>query len=190
MNVEKKKSGEEENECQETEQSGEEDRNSKTFKLATERLFLREITEKDTSLIIKYRSDPSVYQYFLSPHPLTEEEHLNWFRTRYLFDDSCVNWVAARKDTGENIGVFGIKRREPECAAEVSYLLSPEFQGKGYAREAVEGMIRFASKEWRCIAVSARIHEENRESAAFAKRLGFECSGRRGKFELYRKIIL
>lgn len=190
MNVGKKKSGEEENECQETEQSGEEDRNSKTFKLATERLFLREITEKDTSLIIKYRSEPSVYQYFLSPHPLTAEEHLNWFRTRYLFDDSCVNWVAARKDTGENIGVFGLKRQGPERAAEVSYLLSPEFQGKGYAREAVEGMIKFASEEWSCIAVSAQIHEENRDSAAFAKRLGFECSGRRGKFELYRRIIL
>lgn len=101
-----------------------------------------------------------------------------------------MNWVAARKDTGENIGVFGLKRQGPECAAEVSYLLSPEFQGKGYAREAVEGMIKFASEEWRCIAVSAQIHEENRESAAFAKRLGFECSGRRGKFELYRKIIL
>ncbi|GFI30018.1 hypothetical protein IMSAGC013_01405 [Lachnospiraceae bacterium] len=163
---------------------------AKVSNLSTERLFLREITEKDTALIVTFRSDPEVYQYFLSPHPLTEEEHLNWFRTRYLSDDNCMNWAAALKDSGETIGVFGIKRQESEHTAEVSYILSPEFQGKGYAGEAVEGMIRFASEEWHCRFVSAQIHVENQKSAAFAKGLGFECFGRRGKFELYRKVIM
>lgn len=157
--------------------------------LSTERLSLREITERDAALIVKFRSDPEVYQYFLSPHPLTEEEHLNWFRTRYLSDDNCINWVAALKDSKETIGVFGIKRQESEHTAEVSYILSTEFQGKGYAGEAVEGMIRFASEEWHCSCVSARIHAENQKSAAFAKCLGFECFGRSGKFDLYRKVI-
>lgn len=160
-------------------------------RLVTERLLLYEITEKDTSLIVRYRSDPEVYQYFLSPHPLTEEEHLNWFRNRYVLDETCFYWMAVRKDNGETIGIFGIKRQESELtSAEVSYILSPESQGKGFAREAVEGMIRFASKEWRCRDVSAQIHVENQKSAAFAKRLGFECFGRKGKFELYRKMIV
>lgn len=159
-----------------------------TLRLATERLFLREITEKDTTLIVKWRSDPEVYRYFLSPHPLTEKEHLDWYENQYLRRANRVEWIAAEKVNGKPVGVFGVKREKvSDTEVEVSYLLAPEFRGKGYASEAVNCILKFALEEWNCCQAAAKIHIDNRESIQFAKGLGFKLAEVTGKFVTYKK---
>lgn len=158
--------------------------------LRTDRLFLDEITEQDTELIVTWRSDPEVYKYFLFPHLLKAEEHLKWFRDKYILDGNRLNWMAVTKAKGEHIGVFGIKRQENNLASvEVSYLLAPEYQGKGYAREALGQVMWYAEKVWGAKEAVAEIHAENKESLKFARNLGFEYLRKKGDFALYiRKL--
>lgn len=161
---------------------------SKSLQLMTERLLLSEITEKDTTLIVKWRSNPEVYQYFSAPHPLKVEEHLDWFRNKYCSDENCLFWMAMEKENRQKIGVFGIKRGEDSLSsAEVSYILSPECQGRGYAREAVERIIKYAKEKWGCSLASAKVHIANQPSIKFAENLGFVPAGRSEDFILYLK---
>ena len=105
-------------------------------RLETERLILREMTEEDAPLIVKWRSDPEVYRYFLSPRPLTAKEHLDWYKNQYLRQNNRVDWIAEEKAAGKPVGVFGIKREKTgDREGEVSYLSVPECRGKGYAAE-------------------------------------------------------
>ena len=156
--------------------------------LETERLLLREIRESDASLIVKWRSDPEVYRYFLSPKPITREEHLNWYLGCYKQDLNRIDFMAVEKRSGKESGVFNIKRDLNNTHyAEIGYLLDKHAQGKGYAQEAIKRLMTFAKAEWKCRGILFYIHEENKVSQALAEKLGYAVTGREGKFMIYRK---
>lgn len=75
--------------------------------LESERLILRGITEDDAPEIVEWRSDPEAYKFFRSPHRITMDEHLAWFRNRYLSNDDRFDWMCFEKSSGSKIGVFG-----------------------------------------------------------------------------------
>ncbi len=154
--------------------------------LKTARLALRGIREEDTQFIIKLRSNPEVYQYFLFNHRITKEEHINWYRHNFLTNENRIEWIAFDIDNNL-IGIFGLKRHY-NCAeeAEVSYILSPEQYGKGYGKEAVEQIIQFGRDEWKCKSVIAEIHKNNVNSIRFIKGLGFVLNEAKGTFFIFR----
>ena len=155
--------------------------------LKTARLTMRGIAEEDTNAIVVMRSNPDVYRFFVSPHQITEEEHLNWYRNSYLFNKNRIDWIAF--DTTNNlIGVFGVKREnENSIEAEISYILAPEQYGKGFAAEAINRLMQFCKEEWNCTSVIAEIHNDNMDSIRFAERLGFVEE--KPKFIIFRKEI-
>lgn len=154
--------------------------------LRSERLRLRDITETDTCLIVQWRSNPDVYKYFIAPHRLTEEEHLHWFKSRYIEDRNRFDWIAL-DDENQAVGIFGVKRENDLAEeAEVSYILDPNYYGRGYAAEAVKRLIVFCKTEWCCKTVIAEIHKDNEKSIRFAKKLGFVEYSRNGSFIFYR----
>ena len=155
--------------------------------LKTARLTMRGIAEEDTNAIVVMRSNPDVYRFFVSPHQISEEEHLNWYRNGYLFDKNRIDWIAF--DTTNNlIGVFGVKREnENSLEAEISYILAPEQYGKGFAAEAINRLMQFCKEEWNCTSVIAEIHNDNMDSIRFVERLGFVEE--KPKFIIFRKEI-
>ena len=155
--------------------------------LRTARLRLREIEERDTGFIVRLRSDPEVYRYFVSPHRITREEHLNWYRDSYLFSDDRIDWIAEDCD-GNAVGVFGIKTGAEDGTAEVSYILAPEAYGKGYAREAVEAIMGFTVEERRITCFTAEIHRDNQASIRFAEKCGFRAAGQEGDFIRFKRM--
>lgn len=154
--------------------------------IETERLRLRGIDGTDAPLIAAWRGDPAVYRYFKNPRKITEEEHLRWYRERYLPDEAREDRMCLTED-GERIGVFGLIREGDE--AEVSYLLAPEARGKGYASEAVNGLLRYAKETWGIRRATAEIHKDNGPSLALARRLGFTPAGETGDFIIFEKEV-
>lgn len=153
--------------------------------LKTERLTLKNISLENTADIVAWRSDPEVYCYFLSPHPIKAEEHINWFENRYLYDDNRCDWMAY-DDENEPVGVFGIRRDSAESnEAEVSYILNPNKKGAGFAREAVLRIIKYAKEYWSTKIVVAEIHINNLASIHFAKNLGMSLTSISGDFCIY-----
>ena len=158
--------------------------------LQTAHLIMRGITEEDTHAIITLRSDPNVYKYFISPHQITKEEHLSWFKNNYIFNENRLDWIAFDM-AGRLVGVFGVKRDNKDSKeAEVSYILDSKQYGKGYASEAVNRLIQFCCEEWKCVYVTAEVHEENSDSIRFVEKLGFVAEKDvNGVFIIYRKLI-
>ena len=139
--------------------------------IQTKQLLLRGIDEKDAEIIVEWRSDVNVYKYFKSPHQITLEEHLRWYCTKYLFDKSRYDWICIEKMSGNRIGIFGLLRDGEK--AEISYLLAPEAQHKGYAIEVIRELIVYAEKKWNCKQIVAEIHKDNKSSIKLVKKLGF-----------------
>ncbi len=157
--------------------------------LYTKRLRLSDMTEKEAAYVVEWRSDPDVYRYFMSPHEITIEEHLNWFKNRYISDQNRFDWVAFSIDNVP-IGVFGAKRDDEKSeTAEISYILSPKEYGKGFASEAVERIIQFCKENWNCSTVIADIHKDNDNSIRFIEQLGFSRESAEGVFIRYSRKI-
>ena len=154
--------------------------------IETERLTLRGICETDTDIIVKWRSDPEVYRYFGSPHPLTAREHERWFREIYSNDANRWDWLALEKTYKKPVGVFGLKRDGHE-SVEVSYLLAPEAQHRGYAGEALESLLAWAKEYCGVRTAYANIHRDNVASLRFIERLNFQQET--SDFVLYRKTL-
>lgn len=152
-------------------------------KIQTERLTLRGINDEDDLEIVEWRSDPAVYKFFKSPHKITLKEHLAWYNNSYLLNENRFDWMCIEKSSGRKIGIFGIVRNEDVC--EVSYLLAPEAQHKGFAAEAIKGLINYATKNWKIKKVVAEIHKNNQQSIALVMRLGFKAVSQNDPFTVY-----
>lgn len=151
--------------------------------LESERLILRGITEDDAPEIVEWRSDPEAYKFFRSPHRITMDEHLSWYRNNYLSNNNRFDWICVDKSSGRKIGVFGAVRDGK--TAEVNYLLAPYAQHKGYASEAVKRIIEYVRSELHIKRVVAEIHRDNAPSIALAERTGFTLESESGDFLLY-----
>ena len=154
--------------------------------LKTERLILREIRESDAEQIVEWRSNPAVYPYFKSPHALTKEEHLRWYRGVYLPDANRLDWLCMEADTEKAVGVFGLRKAaETPGSVEVSYLTAPEQQRKGYAAEAIRALVRYAAEAWGARTITAEIRTDNVPSVRLAEKLGFAFQKEEGLFSLF-----
>ncbi len=155
--------------------------------ITLKRLILRGIDETDTEAIVKWRSEPEVYKYFKFPHRITAEEHLRWYNNRYLLNENRFDWICLEKESGNRIGVFGLIKESNKV--EVSYLLASEAQHKGYASEAILGLIRYASTTWGIKQVIAEIHKDNNSSIFLVEKLGFHIMNQKTPFIVYELDI-
>lgn len=113
---------------------------------------------------------------------MTAEEHEEWYRKVYLRNENIIHWICEKDGVG--IGVFAAVRRS-DSEAEVSYLVSKEYQRKGYAGEALKSIILWVRREWKSDRILAEIHQDNMASRAFIQSLGFYETDREEKFLKY-----
>ena len=94
-------------------------------------------------------------------------------------------------DSGlSKVGVFGIRREsESSDEAEVSYILAPEFYGRGFATEGVKWIMGYCKEHWGISNVIAEIHKENIRSINLAESVGFKESENRGVFIRFSKCL-
>ena len=149
----------------------------------TERLSFREINENDTDEIVKWRSDPEVYRYFKFPHEINREEHIAWFNNVYSVSKNRLDLICIEKKSENKIGVFGFKTDFD--TAEINYLLAPEAQHKGYAKEGICAIIGYVKKAYGIHTMIAEIHKENKPSIAVIEKVGFERKSENGVFLIY-----
>jgi RimJ/RimL family protein N-acetyltransferase len=75
------------------------------------------------------------------------------------------NWEIVLKEARLAIGGIGFAGYPDSTRhAEVGFMLDKQFHGQGYAREALEAMVRWAFADDYVLAVVARTHEHNASS--------------------------
>lgn len=155
--------------------------------MESERLQFREIELSDSDFIVNVRSNPEVYKYFINPHKVTLEEHLNWFQNIYSNNIQRTDYIAYEKSSSKKVGVFGLII--DGITAEINYLIIEEFQHKGFAKEGINYLLSYANKEYGCKTAIAEIHEDNFASVSLARKLGFSKVSDKTKIQKFEKKI-
>jgi RimJ/RimL family protein N-acetyltransferase len=149
---------------------------SDKINISTERLLLRGLILADASAVLKYRSLPEVYQFQgWKPQNLKEVEIFISEKIA-MFPNIPDTWYQLgiiKKESNEFIGDLGIHFIGPENhQVEIGYSLNPEFQGMGYATEAVKGVIDYLFCTLKKHRIYASIDPMNEKSVALLERIG------------------
>ncbi len=89
-------------------------------------------------------------------------------------------WMIEKKD-GTHIGDLCFKGLEPNGTAEIGYGILEEYQGQGYATEAVRGALNWAFDHPGVTAIEAETEPENKASQRVLEKCGFLPNGVFGK---------
>lgn len=144
--------------------------------LETSRLVLRATELGDAEQIFAMRSSADVMKYIPRPLSTTLDEAIEYINSlnERMTDKECINWSITLKESGQMIGTIGFYRMKLEhYRAEAGYMLLPEYQGKGYVPEALNGILDFGFKQMGLHSVEALIDPENYGSMKVLEKCGF-----------------
>jgi RimJ/RimL family protein N-acetyltransferase len=148
--------------------------------LRTRRLLLKGLTTPDAEAFLRYRSLPEItrFQGFL---PKSVEDAIH-----FIEDDIC--HVMDQPDTWFQLGIFqsdtmtligdlGIHFLSEGREVEIGVTIAPEFQGKGFAKEAVGRVLDFLFNVLQKNIVVASVDPANQTSMSLMTGLGFRLIG-------------
>ncbi|WP_336702317.1 GNAT family N-acetyltransferase [Chryseobacterium indologenes] len=135
--------------------------------LYTERLVLRDITIDDKQDIFDYRSDAEAnkFQGWI-PETLEEVENFIQRNTKeFNQSESRYQLLITDKETKAVIGDIGVHFIGDEnVQVELGITLNTSFQGKGYASEALKGIISFLFNDLHKHRITASVDPDNTAS--------------------------
>src|SRR5437763_12630608 len=137
--------------------------------LMTERLKLEPLRLDHAAEMVAVLADPALYEFIGGEAP--SEVDLTARYERQTSRAGWLNWVLRLRDTGEPIGTVQATQKD-EHSAELAWLLSPRFQGTGYATEGTAAAIAWLSEQG-IDSFDAYINPDHAASSAVAARLGF-----------------
>ncbi|GAB3019777.1 GNAT family N-acetyltransferase [Bowmanella dokdonensis] len=147
----------------------------------TSRLTIREITGSDLSQLAPILSDAFTMRYTATG--AQKPEQMKAFVQRCLrqySEQEFGHWAIFVTGTQQLIGLCGLNRHQvdDEELVHVNYRLGSQCQGRGFATEAVTGLMGFCSEAFNIRRLSAIIEPSNTSSIKVVERLGFEFSRR------------
>ena len=150
--------------------------------LETRRLVLRSPQAQDVSRLAALANDAAIARMTLRmPHPFSTTD-AEAFVINVAGQDpaSARTFLIEHEDNGP-VGVLGIFQ-DKDLAPEVGYWIGRPFWGRGYATEALDGAIAWASRTWKRRALVAGHFADNPASGRVLEKAGFLYTGevRRG----------
>lgn len=147
--------------------------------LITERLTLTPVQASDFPDLCALFGDLEFTRHIFGRTLGSEEV---WFRTlRDIGHWEAMgygNWAARLRDGGEMVGTFGVLHYRRELtpafdAPELGWGLSPRFQGKGFAFEALSAALAWCDDSLNAPRTVCMISPDNAPSLALATRAGY-----------------
>lgn len=142
------------------------------MKLESERLYMYPVCDNEMKRLIECENDPilkAAYSEMLEGC-LMHPEQREWYAI----------WVIELKD-GRHIGELCFKGIDGAGAAEIGYGISAEYEGHGYATEAVTAVVDWALRQPSVTCVEAETDEGNIASQKVLKKSGFVPTGKFGE---------
>jgi RimJ/RimL family protein N-acetyltransferase len=133
---------------------------------------LRKATLLDNDLTFQWAQDPTVRRYAFTQNEITKEGHEAWFKNK-LADPLCEYFILETSE-GNPLGSFRIDYNSSTSTGLISYLIAPEFHGKGWGI----AMLVLGEVAARQIGLSGLIGEvipENSSSCAIFVKLGYDA---------------
>lgn len=143
--------------------------------IETQRLILRKITVNDTSDMYDYSKDPELTKYLTwSPHKSEQEtfRYLKLIEKKYaqgVFWDFGIE----HRDDSKFIGTCGFTSFDYGTnSAEIGYVISPDYHGKGIAVEAAYAVMKFGFAVFDLDFIVARLIKGNDPSERVMQKMG------------------
>ncbi len=149
--------------------------------LRTSRLILRRLREADLASFLAYHNDPEITRY-QSWSGLTEAQARAFLGQQHEQEPGLPGqWLQLGievESTGEHIGdcALLVLGDDPQ-QGEIGYTVARPHQGRGYATEAVGGLLEYGFGHLDLHRVRAHVDCENTPSCALLERLGFRREG-------------
>ena len=151
-----------------------------TPQLETERLILRRLVPQDEDDVFEYASDPEVPKFMpWDTHKSIEDARgfISFTLGRYERDEAG-EWGIVLKETGRLIGATGF----PWCdmknrRAEIGYVISRHYWGRGIMPEAVSRVLKFAFEEVGLNRIECCHFLPNEKSGRVMQKVGMSFEG-------------
>lgn len=152
----------------------------KDITLETDRLILRKFNENDSKKCYKnYGQDKELGRY-LPMYPVKTLEAMTAMVKGFIgaYESGTFIWLIEEKSTREPMGYISVDVPYEELGiGEIAYLLGVQYQGKGYAFEAVSAVIGYMLYKEQLYMIEAKYNENNTASAHLLDKLGFTKDG-------------
>ncbi|GIO44345.1 GNAT family N-acetyltransferase [Paenibacillus apis] len=150
--------------------------------LKTDRLTLRSFCSDDIDTYLGIIHDPQVQQFLGGGVNLfNKEPHIsNWLNNingRLLKTKTVITWCVELTKENKVIGRIDLGGFAKKSMAEISYYLSPEYWGMGFATEAVKEVTHFGFDALRLHRIQALVMSENIPSIKVLRKAGFSEEG-------------
>lgn len=155
--------------------------------LETERLILRKVTLEDIEDMHQYGSDEEVSKYVTwNTHATISDtkDFVEFVLTKYE-NKQVSPWGIEYKENGKFIGTIDFVWWQPNHkTAEIGYVISKEYWGKGLTTEVAKEIIKFGFEEMDLVRIQARCDVDNIGSARVMEKAGMSFEGiiRKGIF--------
>lgn len=156
------------------------------MRIETERLVIRDLEPKDEEQIVRivWQKDTLRFMKDWSEHskiPGNIKEYIEWHQTQKDSTDIYENKRYAITLKGEDvfIGTVGMGLEDTVNEVEMAYFLDEEYQGHGYATEALNALFDWCMKVSDLPYLILTIDCANEKSCRVAERAGFELFEKR-----------
>ena len=147
--------------------------------LETERLILREWQESDAPDMFKLGKSPNVVNAGWKIHKNIDES-LECIRMSIKYQES---WAIVLKENSKPIGWISLSDiNRHDSYREMEYVISEDYQNKGYATEAVKCVLKYAFSELDLMIVAVCHYPFNIRSKRVIEKCGFTYEGTLRKY--------
>jgi ribosomal-protein-alanine N-acetyltransferase len=144
--------------------------------LYTERLVLKSITKNDANNIFMLRSDKKIMQFISRPMAASVHDALEYINKiqESLMSKYGITWAISLRNDNNVIGTIGFWRIENEhYRAEIGYMLSKDFHGKGIMHEAMQPVLNYGFHVMKLHSVEADADPNNIASIKLLEKNNF-----------------
>ena len=143
---------------------------------SSDRLTMTLVKKEHAKHSYLFLKDPLLYTYLPKDPPQLEalEKQYEFWESRESPDGSeyWLNWVVFHEGTCMGTLQAGVHRQRKE--ADFAYMISTEFQGKGFGTEAVNALLNHLFTHYDVRTVKAWIDTRNRSSIRLVEKLGLD----------------
>jgi [ribosomal protein S5]-alanine N-acetyltransferase len=154
-------------------------------RLATPRLILRQLEDRDAPEIFQLRSNESVNQYINRPKAETindAQQFIHNINTKINNNEPVLYWAIVPKNDAKLAGTICLFNfDEKEMQAEIGYELLPDHQGMGIMQEAFASVINYCFDQMQLKRIEAFTHVQNSSSIKLLEKNEFSNTGREEK---------
>ncbi|MBT2503578.1 GNAT family N-acetyltransferase [Curtobacterium sp. ISL-83] len=145
---------------------------------------VRPFSEADVADFLAYQGLPAVRRY--QPGEAMTAEQASAFVAEQARQDAtrrgvwhgrAVELVAERRVIGD-VGLWVPASRRRPAVADLGFQIDPQYQGRGYALEALEAFLPVAVRDFTLDRITASCHDDNRSSWRLMERLGMRLCRR------------